>query len=310
MRQAFVNTLSELAAQNPQLLLLTGDLGFKLFDDFRFKYPKQFLNAGVAESNMMGLAAGLSLEGKSPFVYSIATFLIMRPFEQIRNDICFHNANVKLVGVGGGFSYGPNGTSHHALNDVALMRALPEMSVLCPGDPWEARWALEQAFDHHGPVYVRLGRGQDEHVHPARLALKWGQGILMREGQDVGIIASGLMLKTAVDVADELQKKGLSVRLVSMPSVKPLDERMVRATFEQCTAVFTLEEHYSTGGLGSAVMEWGVRNSTDTSKLHCFAVPDITFHDIGSQEYLRRQAGLGVDQIVQHIAVAPLRRLC
>ena len=127
MRQAFIHTLGALAAHDRNVLLLTGDLGFKVFDEFRAKYPKQFFNAGVAESNMIGFAAGLSLEGKIPFTYSIATFLTMRPFEHIRNDICFHKANVKLVGVGGGFSYGPNGATHHALNDVALMRILPEI---------------------------------------------------------------------------------------------------------------------------------------------------------------------------------------
>ena len=282
-------------------MLLTGDLGFKIFDEFRQRFPAQFINAGIAESNMMGVAAGLSFEGKIPFVYSIATFLTMRPFEHIRNDICFHHTNVKLIGVGGGFSYGPNGASHHALNDIALMRLLPEMTVMAPGDPMEAACAVDAAFQHRGPVYIRLGRGQDDPVHGGAIDFALGRAIVMREGKDVGIICGGLMLKTAVEAADQMQKRGVSVRLVSMPTIKPLDAAAIAATLTQCAKIFIIEEHSLIGGLGSAVLECANSLGLSGQNITRIGIPDATVHETGSQEYLRQKTGLSMDQIVQKI---------
>ena len=301
MRQAFVNTLEDIAAKDPRVLLLSGDLGFKVFDAYRARLPKQFLNTGVAESNMVGMAAGMSMQGKVPFIYSIVPFLVMRPFEQIRNDVCFHRANVKIVGVGGGFSYGPNGTSHHAMNDVALMRALPEMTILTPGDPQEARLAVLAAHAHQGPVYIRLGRGQDDSVHQGTIQFKLGQAIHMRQGTDVGIIVSGVMLKTAVAVADALKADGLSVHLISMPTVKPVDGQAIEGMMAKCSKVFTLEEHSRIGGMGSAVLEFCHAQGLDTRKLKCLAAPDQTIHETGTQEYLRDCAGLSVGKIIGSI---------
>ncbi len=301
MRNQFVRTLTALAKNDPQIILSTGDLGFKVFDDFRSQCPAQFLNVGVAESNLIGIAAGLAMEGKKPFCYSITPFLTMRPFEQIRNDICFHHANVKIVGVGGGFSYGPNGPSHHALNDVALMRVLPEMMVLTPGDTHEAAWAVEAAYKHPGPVYIRLGRAGEGAVHKDALRLTWGKSILLKDGKDVALLASGLMLKTGVETAALLEAQGISTRLVSFPSVKPLDEMMIKETFSSCTHVFTLEEHSMVGGFGSAVAEFALANGLPASKMRIIGSPAITFHETGSHDHMRFLAGLTAQQVYKTV---------
>ena len=301
MRQLFIQTLTALAKKDPRVVLLTGDLGFKILDDYRATCTKQFLNVGVAEASLIGMSTGMAMEGKIPFAYSIASFLIMRPFEHIRNDVAFHKANVKLVGVGGGFSYGPNGPSHHALNDVALMRVLPEMTVLTPGDAREALWAVQAAHAHQGPVYIRLGRGGEGIVHQAPLSLALGKSIMLKDGQDIAILVSGLMLAHAVEVAAALEAQGKSVRLVSIPCVKPLDMEMLADTFKTCRYVFTLEEHSRHGGFGSAIAEAAIEYRLPVDKLHIIAVPDKTIHETGSHAYLREQAGLTPAQMLKKI---------
>ena len=301
MRQVFVRTLMNLAKKDPRIVLATGDLGFKIFDDYRAQCHGQFFNLGSAEASLIGMSAGMALEGKIPFAYSIVPFLTMRPFEQIRNDVCFHKANVKLVGVGGGFSYGPNGPSHHGLSDVALMRLLPEMTVLTPGDPHEALWAVETAYQHKGPVYIRLGRTGEELVHKEPISLSYGKSIVVKEGEDIAILVSGLLLRNAVIAADILQKQGLIARVISFPSVKPLDEEMLKDTFDNFRCIFAIEEHSVCGGFGSTIAEFGLAKKWVVQKLHIIAAPDATIHTVGSHEYLRSLVGLAAEQIAQKI---------
>ncbi len=223
MRNAFIRALTDAAAADERIVFLTGDLGFKLFDDFAARYPGRFMNVGVAEATMAGVAAGLALEGKKPFIYSIVPFATLRCYEQIRNDICYHEADVTVVGVGGGYSYGPNGPTHHALEDIAVMRALPNMTIVCPGDPAETVAAVHALARHRGPAYLRLGRAGEPTVHPGPVTLTIGTSLVLREGRDVALLATGNMLATAVRVADLLAPRGLTCRVVSMPTVKPLD---------------------------------------------------------------------------------------
>ncbi len=312
MRDAFIRTLTSLAQQDENLYLLSGDLGFKVFDDFRYKCPRQFLNMGVAESLMVSVAAGLALEGKKPFIYSIASFLTMRPYEHIRNDICFHKAGVVLVAAGGGFSYGLNGASHHALTDVTLMRALPEMTVFTPADPHETIWAVKTAYGQEGPSYIRLGRSKEPCVHEGPLngnGIK--QGIVLREGNEVAILVSGFILPNAVVAAEELMAQGYSVRLISFPLIKPLSEELVRDTFEQCVWVFTVEEHSLTGGFSAAVMELAITKGLPLDKLCPITATakvvtgttfsEKTIHEAGSHDYLRSKAGLSSEEILQRM---------
>src|SRR2546423_4713749 len=189
MRNAFLDTLYELALNDDRIVFITGDLGFRVVEKFMENIPKQFLNAGVAEQNMTGIAAGMALSGKISFTYSIANFPTLRCLEQIRNDVCYHDANVKVVSVGGGFTYGAMGATHHAIEDLAVMRALPCLVVVAPGDPVEARAATRAIIAHSGPCYLRLGKAGEPVVHTSAIDFELGKAICMREGTDATLIS-------------------------------------------------------------------------------------------------------------------------
>jgi transketolase len=297
MRSAFVRALTDAAAADDRIVFLTGDLGFKLFDDFASRYPGRFLNVGVAEATMAGVATGLALEGKKPFIYSIAPFVTLRCYEQIRNDICYHEADVTVVGVGGGYSYGPNGPTHHALEDVAVMRVLPNMTVICPGDPAETEAAVRALVAHRGPAYLRLGRAGEPTVHSSPVAFRIGESLVLRDGRDVALLSTGGMLATAVRVADLLADRGLGCRVVSMPTVKPLDTAAIEAAVRQTAVVATLEEHSVLGGFGGAVAEH-VAELGAATRLRRFGARDRFSHTCGDQEFHRRTNGLTPAQIV------------
>lgn len=300
MRTAFVNTVFELAKTDERLFLLTGDMGYSVFEKFEAAYPERYLNVGIAEANMAGIAAGLAMAGMNVYMYSIVPFATMRCFEQIRVDICYQNLPVTIVGVGGGLSYGPAGGSHQSIEDVAVMRALPGMSVVCPGDPTEARRLTELAATHAGPLYIRLGKNGERNVHDHLNSVSFGKTILLREGRDLTLMVSGGLLETAVAVCDRLEAEGLSVRLLSVPFVKPLDRDAVRAAAEETQFLFTLEEHTLIGGLGGAVSEVLAELGSGT-RLERLALADAFVKDLGSQDYLRAKAGLDTDSIVQRI---------
>src|SRR3954469_9386749 len=255
LRTAFFDSLMKLAERDSRVFLVVGDLGFGVTEPFAKRFPKRYLNAGVAEQNMTGIAAGLALSSKIVFTYSIANFPILRCLEQIRNDVCYHRANVKVVAVGGGFAYGSLGATHHATEDLAIMRALPEMSVVAPGDPEEAAAATEAVAAHDGPCYLRLGRAGEQKVHARPIHFQLGKAIQVRQGGDLTIISTGGMLQTAVDTGDALSHRGLQVRVLSMHTLKPLDTDAVLSAARETGGIFTLEEHSIIGGLGSAVAE-------------------------------------------------------
>lgn len=301
MRTAFINTLIELARKDERIFLFTGDLGFSVFEKFQEEFPDRFFDIGVAEANMVGIAAGLALSEKIVFIYSIVPFVTMRCFEQVRNDICYQNVNVKIIGVGGGLCYGSAGMTHHSLVDIAIMRALPNMTVICPGDPIEAEMATELATSHQGPIYIRLGKSHEPKVHLNIPNFKIGKGITIRNGRDVTIIATGNILYNAKCITDKLINQGLDVRLISMHTVKPLDRSIILESAQETKVIFTIEEHSLIGGLGSAVAE--VLAETDSKKVlfRRFALPDRYLKDIGSQECLRGKNALSIDQIANSI---------
>ena len=300
MRIAFVNTLYKSARKNKDIMLITGDLGFSVFEDYIKNLPKQYLNAGVAEQNMTGLAAGLAMEGKTPFIYSIVPFVTMRNFEQIRNDICYQNLNVKIVGIGAGFSYGSYGHTHHGLEDVGVLRTLANLTIFCPGDPKEVEFVTRQALKIKGPVYIRLGKAGEPVIHDAGSKLEMGKGAMITDGKDLTIIAMSTMLYRALEVSKILTRKGLSVRVVSMHTIKPFDSNIVISSAKKTRAIFSLEEHSIIGGLGSAVAEVLAENSIST-KFKRLGVPDKFTKVIGNQEFMREANNLSVDQIVDTI---------
>lgn len=302
MRTTFARTLLRLARKDSRIMLLTGDLGYSVFEPWQEQIPSQYLNAGLAEQNMTGVAAGMAMEGMRPIIYSIVPFVTMRNFEQIRNDICYQNLNVKIVGVGAGFSYGPYGHTHHGLEDMGILRTIPGLTILAPGDPVEVELATRAMMRHIGPVYMRLGKAGEPVVHTKKPVFKVGKGIVVQDGKDVTIIATSTMLARAVEVAKRVVLKGnISVRVISMPTIKPLDEKIIIESAKKTKVIVTLEEHSMIGGLGSAVAEV-LSESGLPVKFKRIAVPDRFTKVIGLQEYMRRANGLGIGSIVKTIS--------
>lgn len=298
MRTTFIDTLTELAAADPRVTLVTGDLGFGVVQEFAARFPNQFVNAGVAEQNMTGLATGMALSGRIVFTYSIANFPTLRPLEQIRNDACYHNANVVVVAVGGGLSYGALGMTHHATEDIAILRSLPQMTVIAPGDPTETAAATRKVAEGIGPTYLRLGRAGEPVVHDGEIDWQLGKAIEVRSGCDATIVSTGAMLATAVAAADQLATtRGLEIRVLSMHTVKPLDDAAVIAAAEQTRAVITLEEHSILGGLGGAVAEVLCEASLPGVVFQRIGLPSQYISEVGTQEYLRAMHGLDVESV-------------
>jgi transketolase len=315
MRTAFIKTLTALAEKDPRITLVVGDLGFGVVQEFSKRFPRQFLNVGVAEQNMTGVAAGMAMAGRIVFTYSIANFPTLRCLEQIRNDVCYHSANVVVVAVGGGFSYGALGMTHHATEDLAILRSLPEMAVIAPGDPAETDAATRAAAAGIGPVYLRLGRAGEPAVHRGPISWSLGKALTVRDGNDVTLISTGAMLQTAVRAAETLGANGLSVRVLSMHTLKPLDADAICSAATETRRVVTLEEHSILGGLGGAVAEVLCEASIPNVRFLRLGLPSQFNKVVGEQEYLRKIYRLDVESVVARIrefswsdASAPLRK--
>jgi len=300
MRTAFINTLTKLAEKDKRIYLLTGDLGFSVFENFAKKFPKRFINCGVAEQNMMGVAAGLALSGKKPYVYSIIPFVTIRCLEQIRNDVCYQNLDVKIIGVGGGFSYGPLGTTHHAIEELGILRTLPNMIVLSPGDPIETEKLILKSYQLSAPTYIRLSKGGDEIIHNKNDKIEIGKPFVLQKGKDGAILVTGTLLGTAEESVEKLGKRGYNFKLISVHTLKPIDKNALLKELGGIRAIFTLEEHNIIGGLGSAVSEILLESG------YCGFFKKIGVNDkypskIGSMEYLRQQFGLDLNTIMKII---------
>lgn len=290
MRNTFVDELTRLAEEDDRIWLICGDLGYSVLERFAEKFPDRFLNAGVAEQNMTGMAAGIASTGKTVFTYSIANFPVMRCLEQVRNDVCYHKANVKIVAVGGGLAYGPQGYTHHGLEDLAVTRVLPNMTVLAPADPVETRLATRAIAAAKGPCYLRLGKANEPVVHTTAPSFEIGQAIRFRKGKDVTLITTGGVLELAVQAAEKLAATNISAAILSMHTIQPLDVDAVLAAAERTGAIVTIEEH-GLGGLASAVAEV-LAPSGLACKLYPIHLPRTPFTHAGSQQVLRAQAGL------------------
>lgn len=301
MRDEFVRVLTEIARKDRNVVLITGDLGFGVLTQFAKDFPGQFLNAGVAEQNMTGLAVGMSLEGKTVFTYSIGNFPTLRCLEQIRNDACYHNANVKIVAIGGGFSYGSLGISHHATEDLAIMRALPDITVIAPGDVVEAAAATRAVYQTPGTCYLRLGRGGEAKVHQESINFKVGKAIKIFEGEDVALFSTGGILKNAYKAREELASNGLSVSLHSIHTLKPIDINTIKLTAAKVKLIVTIEEHSIIGGLGGAVAEVIAQMSTPRARVKMIGLQDCFSSLVGDQDYLRSYYGMSVDSIVRSV---------
>jgi transketolase len=292
MRTAFVQALQEIAEQDERVFLVCGDLGFSVLEPFAQRYPKRYLNVGVAEQNMTGLAAGLAMSGKIVFTYSIANFPVMRCLEQIRNDVCYHRLDVKVVAVGGGLSYGPQGYTHHAVEDLAVMRVLPHMTVVAPSDPVETMLATRAIAQTPGPCYLRLGKAGEPVIHGVIADFVLGKAIRIRRGSDVTLISTGGVLQTVLRVADALAQKNISTTVLSMHTVQPLDTEAVLSAVRETRGIVTVEEH-GAGGLASAVAEV-LAEAGSRVGFRPVRLTREPAREAGSQEYLR--ASLGVSE--------------
>ncbi len=288
MRNTFMETLLDLAEHDERIWLLTADLGYSVMEPFIARFPDRFVNVGVAEQNMIGIAAGLAHSGLKPFVYSIANFPTLRCLEQIRVDVCYHQADVTIVAVGGGLAYGAQGYTHHGVEDLAVMRSLPGMTVVAPADPVETRLATHALAEYKGPAYLRLGKAKEPVLHTREPRFQLGKAITLRQGSDLTIITTGAMLGDALHAADELKSEGIRARLISMPTLKPIDDIAICRAAEQTGAILTVEEHSVTGGLGSAVADV-LMESGLAVRFRKMGTPDEPYHMIGSQTFLKQR---------------------
>ena len=300
MRNTFADELTALAADDHRIVLLSGDIGNKLFDRFKLVDTRRFYNCGIAEANMMGVAAGMALSGLRPVVYTITPFTTTRCFEQIRVDVCYHKARVVIVGTGSGLSYAELGPTHHSLEDMAILRTLPGMSVMAPCDATELRLALRAALKADGPVYIRIGKKGEPPMHKRDPDLSIGRAIVMRPGKDVAVLATGTIMPEAIEAAKRLTAQGLSTEVVSFHTLKPLDTNYLASAFSKFRLIATIEEHGCIGGLGAAIAEWRADSDVTTPMLR-FGTPDEFMHEVGSQEYARIKYGLHADMIVSRI---------
>lgn len=302
MRSAVIARIHTLMERDSDIYFLTGDLGYNVLEEMEAEFPKRFANVGVAEQNMIGIAAGLALNGKKVFVYSIIPFVTMRCFEQIRNDIAYHDLDVTLLGVGSGLSYGILANTHFALEDVGILRCLPDMTIVSPADGLEASLAVDAIYNHKGPVYLRIGKREEPKILQEPYPFKIGRGVILQEGKDIALFATGTIFSNVIAAAKILQEKHkISATIVNIHTIKPLDKKLILNTSYGKKAVFTIEEHSVKGGLGSAVAEV-LSEVKDHPPLYRIGTPDKIIKHMGSQEYLRKKLRLSPEAIVRKIA--------
>ncbi|MDR1612788.1 MAG: transketolase [Planctomycetota bacterium] len=307
MRDAFIQEIERLAADpdgDERIVVVTADIGNRMFNRFREANPGRFVNTGIAEANMTGIAAGLAMAGLRPFTYTIASFNPGRCLEQIRLDICQHNLPVTVVGVGAGLGYASLGPTHHALEDIAWLRSIPNMTVLCPCDPVETRCAVRAALRHDGPVYLRLGKKGEPTVHFREPDFRIGGSIRLREGGDAALLAVGAVMPEALKAADLLAEKGVAASVYSFHSVKPMDTRLLESLFDSVSIVFVIEEHVASGGAWSAVAEWLAERGGGGARLGRIGMPDEFHHLAGGQGWARRHFGLDAKSVAGRIRSA------
>ena len=301
MRDTFVKTLLEIAKNDKNVYIVTGDLGFGVLKPFWEQLPDQIINAGIAEQNMTSIAAGLAMQGKVVYTYSIGNFPTLRCIEQIRNDCAYHSANVKVVCVGGGFVYGSLGMSHHATEDIAIMRALPDVTVVAPGDLVEAAEATKAIYKTPGTCYLRLGRGGEKQIHDKIDNFEIGKAIKIKDGKSVAVLSTGAIFDEVDEACRELEKEGITPSVYTFPTVKPIDKEAILECARQHGTIVTVEEHNLSGGFGSAVAEVLAEEGGIGTKLVRVALDDRYSCIVGSQKYLRKQYGIDAQAIINKV---------
>ena len=302
MRTAFASELEKIM-EDENTFLLTGDLGFSVFERIRERFPKQYLNMGVAEQNMLGVASGMALSGKDVFVYSIIPFIVYRPFEQLRNDICYQNAPVRLVGVGAGFSYADAGFTHHAIEDYGILNSLPNLTILSPADPLEVSEEMKQLHNIKTPSYMRLSRNGEPVLHDRHKNLKIGKALEIASGEDILLITTGSILGKVINVSNLLENDGYSVEILNYHTIKPFDTETLIKCSKDKKLLVTIEEHLTSTGLYSIVIQSLVTHDMSIKTLQ-FGINEPYVSKSGSRDYMLSQYGLDEDSIYRKIKMA------
>lgn len=301
MRDAFFRTLLDLAKKNKNIELLTADLGFGVLKKYWEEVPDQFTNVGIAEQNMTTVAAGMAMEGKTVFTYSIANFPTLRCLEQIRNDCAYHKANVKVISVGGGFVYGSLGMSHQATEDMAILRALPGVTVLAPGDAMEAEAATRAIAEYDGTCYMRLGRGGEARIHDRVPEFQIGKAIKVKDGKRIAMFSTGAIYGEVYKAYEMLVEKGYEPTIYTFPTVKPIDVEVIKECVKNYELIVACEEHSIVGGFGSAVAEVLAELKERKASLLRIGLNDAYASIIGNQQYLLEQYGMSGAKIAEKI---------
>ena len=302
MRKTCLNTVYQQALKDERIIFIGSDLGTGTLDEFKHNMPDRFVMEGVSEAHIVGMATGLAMDGKIVYVNTIATFLTRRCFEQLVNDVCLHNASVRLIGNGGGLVYAPLGPTHLAVDDIAILRSIPNMTILAPCDADEMERLIPQSVDWPGPVYIRLAKGGDPIVSSSNLPCNIGSAIQIEMGEDVLLVTTGITLQIAMKASNELKHKGVNASILHMHTVKPLDKKALKQQLSKVKVVVTVEEHFIIGGLGSAVSEIVAEYSSSRKLHYCrIGVPDIFPHQYGRQEDLMRVYGITAENIYEKV---------
>ena len=295
-REAYGKTLAELGKENPLIVVLDADLSKSTKTEYFGKlFPERFINCGIGEANIVGIAAGLASAEKIPFASSFACFVVCKGYDQLRMSVAYSGLNVKIVSSHGGISVGEDGASQQSIEDIALMSTLPGFSVMVPSDQYAAAALVRQAAQIVGPVYIRTGRPKAPIVHTEQTKFQIGKGIVLREGKDVAIVANGLLVWEALAAADALAAEGIDAAVVDMHTIKPLDKELIKALAVKTGAIVTAEEHQIWGGLGSAVA--GALTETVPVPQECVAIKD-TYAESGKPDELMEKYGLTYPSVV------------
>ena len=302
MRQTCLDMVYRLAKEDERIFFIGSDLGIGTLQQFKEDMPDRFFMEGISEANIIGMAAGLAMEGKIPYVNTIATFLTRRCFEQLVIDLGLHKANVRLIGNGGGLVYAPLGPTHEAIDDIAILRTIPGMTIVAPADANEMRRLMPLTVDHAGPLYIRLAKGNDPIVTRDDVPFQIGKALPMRRGNDALLVTTGMTLKLALDAAAMLSGHGIETAVLHMPTIKPLDHDALVAHAAEVAVVVTIEEHSLIGGLGSAVAEVVAEAGFNPAKrFKRIGIPDVFPDQYGSQASLMKRYGITAEQLTSTV---------
>lgn len=301
MRTAVIKAIYNQALEDRNIVFITADLGHAKMDDFKKNLPDQYINVGIAEQNMIGIAAGLALSGNRVFVFSITPFATMRCYDQIKVDVCYQNVGVVIIGVGAGYAYPLSGCTHHGIEDIAVMRALPNMRIYSPSNPLEARIITEYLMAQSHPAYLRIGRG-GEPAPEKEYPIEINKGLVVKPGNDITIFSTGTIISEALEASNTLEKRGVSAEVINIHTIKPIDTGLIQDRAKNRKAIFVLEEHNIMGGLGENIARIICESSGKRKPIFkCFGVPDQYNHMVGSQKFMRSCYGLNAESIAEKI---------